>query len=98
VVSVSVNVSGRQLDDDMIVEHIRSALEESGLASSALTHLGLVTLAEGVETASEMDILRADHVDEAQGYLFARPLEPEQFESQVLASPGMDRAVLHSGG
>ncbi len=38
--------------------------------------LGLTTLAEGVETTSEMEMLRADHVDEAQGYLFARPLNP----------------------
>jgi EAL domain-containing protein (putative c-di-GMP-specific phosphodiesterase class I) len=47
--------------------------------------LGLTTLAEGVETTSEMDLLRADHVDEAQGYLFARPLEPEVLETQFLA-------------
>ena len=32
-----------------------------------------------------MDLLRADHVDEAQGYLFARPLEPEVLEAQLLA-------------
>jgi EAL domain-containing protein (putative c-di-GMP-specific phosphodiesterase class I) len=32
-----------------------------------------------------MDLLRADHVDEAQGFLFARPLAPELLESQFLA-------------
>jgi EAL domain-containing protein (putative c-di-GMP-specific phosphodiesterase class I) len=47
--------------------------------------LGLTTLAEGVETADEMNMLRADHVDEAQGYLFARPLELEAFESRLLS-------------
>ncbi len=47
--------------------------------------LGLKTLAEGVETMGEMDILRADQVNEAQGYLFARPLDAEMFESQLLA-------------
>ena len=47
--------------------------------------LGLKTLAEGVETMGEMDVLRADRVNEAQGYLFARPLDPEMFESQLLA-------------
>ena len=46
--------------------------------------LGLTTLAEGVETTGEMDLLRADHVDEAQGYLFARPLDPEILETQLL--------------
>jgi diguanylate cyclase (GGDEF)-like protein len=163
--TVSVNVSGRQLDDDRIVEHIRHALRSTGLQPTSLTievtetalmrdtksavrrlhaikelgvsvavddfgtgysslaylqqfpvdcikidksftsamvsspesealirtfvqlgkDLGLTTLAEGVETSSEMDLLRADNVDEAQGYLFARPLDPETLEAQFLA-------------
>jgi diguanylate cyclase (GGDEF)-like protein len=49
--------------------------------------LGLKTLAEGVESTGEMDLLRADNVDEAQGYLFARPLAPEVLETRLLA-PG----------
>jgi EAL domain-containing protein (putative c-di-GMP-specific phosphodiesterase class I) len=47
--------------------------------------LGLRTLAEGVETMAEMDILRADHVDEAQGFLLARPLDAQRLESEILA-------------
>jgi diguanylate cyclase (GGDEF)-like protein len=47
--------------------------------------LGLKTLAEGVETTDEMDLLRADHVDEAQGFLLARPLDPDTLEAQLLA-------------
>ena len=35
--SVSVNVSGRQLDDDKIVEHIRHALSSAGLRPEYLT-------------------------------------------------------------
>jgi EAL domain-containing protein (putative c-di-GMP-specific phosphodiesterase class I) len=46
--------------------------------------LGLKTLAEGVQTMGEMDALRADQVDEAQGYLFARPLDADSFETQLL--------------
>jgi diguanylate cyclase (GGDEF)-like protein len=34
---VSVNVSGRQLDTDLIVEHVREALEVSGLGAASLT-------------------------------------------------------------
>jgi diguanylate cyclase (GGDEF)-like protein len=162
--NLSVNISGRQLDDDRLIEHIRSALHSSGLHPSALIievteralmrdanaaahrikaikdlgvsvavddfgtgyaslaylqqfpidcikidksftsamaaspesltlvrtlvqlgkDLGLKTLAEGVETLSDLDVLRADRVNEAQGYLFARPLDPESFESQLL--------------
>jgi diguanylate cyclase (GGDEF)-like protein len=47
--------------------------------------LGLSTLAEGVETIDEMDILRLAHVDQAQGYLMARPQDPEALEAEFLA-------------
>jgi len=46
--------------------------------------LGMKTVAEGVETLEEMDQLRLEHVDEAQGYLLARPLQPQQFRDTVL--------------
>jgi diguanylate cyclase (GGDEF)-like protein len=162
---VSVNVSGRQLDDDAIVGHIRDALTVSGLPATfliievtetALMHnayatgqrlhaikdlgvsiavddfgtgysslaylqqfpvdclkidrtftnamttsreartivgtlvqlgkdLGLRTLAEGVETAEQMDYLRGEHVNDAQGFLLARPLDPDALEAQILA-------------
>jgi EAL domain-containing protein (putative c-di-GMP-specific phosphodiesterase class I) len=164
---VSVNVSGRQLDDDAIVDHVREALSASGLTATSLIievtetalmrnanvtavrlqaikdlgvkiavddfgtgysslaylrqfpvdclkidrmftqaitsspeskalvgtlvqlgrDLGLRTLAEGVETTDEMDRLREEHVDEAQGFLLARPLDAETLEVRLLA-PG----------
>ena len=46
--------------------------------------LGLTTLAEGVETTEEMDILRGAEVDQAQGFLMARPLDPVTLEGQLL--------------
>jgi diguanylate cyclase (GGDEF)-like protein len=161
---ISVNVSGRQLDDDAIVDHVRHALEVSQLDPTSLIievtettlmrhvaetagrmraikalgvkiavddfgsgysslaylqqfpvdclkidrmftnaittspeskaligtlvqlgrDLGLRTLAEGVETTGEIDSLRDEHVDEAQGFLLARPLDAETFEAQLL--------------
>ena len=164
-IDISVNVSGRQLDHDSIVEHIREALDSSGLDGTSLIievtetalmlnapataerlraikelgvriavddfgtgysslaylrqfpvdcikidrsftnaitrspeskaligtlvqlgrDLGLKTLAEGVETTGEMDHLRGEHVNEAQGFLLARPLDPEALEAQLLA-------------
>jgi len=163
-ISVAVNVSGRQLDNDDIVERVRSALLGSGLDASylaieltesslmrsldravaslrsirelgarvsiddfgtgysslaylqqlpadtvkidrtfisgreataesrALVHtivklarnLGLKTLAEGVETSEQADQLRAEGVDEAQGFFFARPLDPATLEATIL--------------
>jgi diguanylate cyclase (GGDEF)-like protein len=162
---ISVNVSGRQLDDDSVTADVRDALRTSGLSptnliievtETALMHnveataerlrdikelgvrvavddfgtgysslaylrqfpvdclkidraftsavtsspesralidtlvqlgkdLGLSTLAEGVETTDEMDILRLANVDQAQGFLMARPLDPASLEAQFLA-------------
>jgi diguanylate cyclase (GGDEF)-like protein len=173
---ISVNVSGRQLDHDDIVDHIREALEISDLDparliievtetalmrdsahtavrlkaikelgvriavddfgtgysslaylqqfpvdclkidrrfTSAITtspeskalirtlvqlgrDLGLKTLAEGVETATEMDHLRDEHVNEAQGFLLSRPLEPQVLEDQILL-PARTLAAPTSG-
>ena len=46
--------------------------------------LGLKTVAEGVETFEQMDLLRASNVDYVQGFLFSRPLEPEELEAHLL--------------
>jgi diguanylate cyclase (GGDEF)-like protein len=48
--------------------------------------LGLKTLAEGVETTGQVDQLRGEHVDEAQGFLLAHPMDPETFESTTLVT------------
>jgi diguanylate cyclase (GGDEF)-like protein len=167
-ISVAVNVSGQQLDNDDIVERVRSTLSRSRLDAAYLTievtesslmrnvehsvaglrairdlgaqvaiddfgtgysslaylqqlpadtlkidrsfisganatsdsgtlvhtivqlakDLGLRTLAEGVETVEQADQLRADDVDEAQGFFFARPLDPATLEATILR-PGI---------
>lgn len=161
---VSVNVSGRQLDHDSVVDHVSEALTISGLDPAFLTievtetalmrnvdnaarrlrdlktlgiqiaiddfgtgysslaylqrlpidclkidraftdalnrspdadaivhtlvqlgkNLGLKTLAEGVETTGQIDHLRGQLVNEVQGFLLARPLDPETLEAQLL--------------
>jgi diguanylate cyclase (GGDEF)-like protein len=170
---VSVNVSGRQLDHDTIVDDIRQALRVSGLPAESLIvevtetalmrnadetarrlkaikelgvriaiddfgtgysslaylrqfpvdclkidrtftnaitaspeskaligtlvqlgkDLGLSTLAEGVETTDEWDLLRGAEVNQAQGFLMSRPLDPETLETEILAP---NRAAMHS--
>ncbi len=171
---ISVNVSGRQLDHDAIIDEIRLALESTGLDPGSLiievtetslmhnavatarrlneikklgvkiavddfgtgysslaylqqfpvdclkidrsfTHaistspeskalirtlvqlgkdLGLTTLAEGVETTGEMDHLRSENVNEAQGFLLSRPLDAITLETQILA-PSRPSAKAH---
>lgn len=43
--------------------------------------LGMDTLAEGVETEAQLEFLRAQGCDYAQGYFFSRPLPVTQFEA-----------------
>jgi len=49
------------------------------LASS----MGLQTIAEGVETASQLAYLRLQGCDEVQGYYFSRPVPADAFEAFV---------------
>lgn len=55
--------------------------------------LDIDTIAEGVETTSQRELLNQAHCDEGQGYLFARPLPPEQFEQSYQLGLSRQRAV-----
>ena len=49
-------------------------------AITAMAHaLGIQTVAEGVETAEQADILAKMRCDLIQGYLYGRPVPPEEF-------------------
>lgn len=74
---------GTQRSDETIVKAI-IAMGQS---------LGLITVAEGVETREQYEFLRAHGCNRVQGYLFARPLEAAALEALVrergtLAGPG----------
>jgi len=74
--------------DRMFTNAITTSPESKALIGTLVQlgkNLGLTTLAEGVETTTELDHLRHEHVNQAQGFLLARPLDPSLLETQLLA-------------
>ena len=50
-------------------------------------YLKVPVVAEGVETANQLKLLRDAGCDLVQGYYFSRPLPPEEFEQKLLRNP-----------
>jgi EAL domain-containing protein (putative c-di-GMP-specific phosphodiesterase class I) len=75
--------------------------------SSALIHtlvelgrtLGLTTLAEGIEDASQLEELRSEQCDSGQGFIFSKPVTAEAVETILDRShrgaPHLDLALDH---
>ncbi|MYM24763.1 EAL domain-containing protein [Duganella sp. FT135W] len=62
---------------EMLTEPKVAAIVRSVIALGQ--SLGFKVIAEGVETAEQLDYLRQHACDEMQGYYFSRPLSPEAF-------------------
>jgi EAL domain-containing protein (putative c-di-GMP-specific phosphodiesterase class I) len=75
----------------------RAARLVNGIISLAKS-LNLTTVAEGVETENQLQMLRRYGCDLAQGYLFSRPLPAAEFASLIrgrtpLTGPGRAQDV-----
>jgi diguanylate cyclase (GGDEF)-like protein len=78
-------VDGLKIDRSFITE-LSSGSDALVTAVIALGHsLGLKVIAEGVETADQLAYLAERGCDEIQGYLFSRPVPPDEFAALVVA-------------
>jgi EAL domain-containing protein (putative c-di-GMP-specific phosphodiesterase class I) len=71
----------RDLPDDTEDRAIAQAIISMGKA------LGMTIVAEGVETVEQREFLRSHGCDEMQGYLFSRPVAPEQLAELLRPAP-----------
>jgi diguanylate cyclase (GGDEF)-like protein len=72
--------------DRSFVKDMRTSATDAAIvdAISALAHsLGLGLVAEGVEETGQAEFLRARYCTELQGYLFGRPVPPEEMADAV---------------
>jgi diguanylate cyclase (GGDEF)-like protein len=71
----------RDLPDDSEDKAIAQAIISMGKA------LGMTVVAEGVETAEQQTFLRDHACDEMQGFLFSKPLPPQQLAELLRPAP-----------
>lgn len=75
-------------DGDLLPDIVRGILD--------LAHtLRLQTVAEGIESTTQLDLLRANQCDIGQGFLFARSLTPSAAE-EILTTPPLARPLRHA--
>ena len=75
--------------DQSFVRNMAEHTEDKAIVNAIINlaqNLGLKTIAEGVETAEQLALLRENGCNEVQGYFFSKPLPASQFEAFWLLS------------
>jgi EAL domain-containing protein (putative c-di-GMP-specific phosphodiesterase class I) len=68
--------------DRCFIRGIHQSADMRTLCSTIIAmarHMKLRTVAEGIEEPEELDVMRQIGCDAGQGYLFERPVSPEDF-------------------
>src|SRR5262249_32176006 len=87
--------------DRSFVMKVTEDAEDAAIVRSLIVmahNLGLEVIAEGVETEVQANFLRKEHCEEAQGYLYAKPLPASEFEQYVRmqqSAQGAESSLMH---
>ena len=75
-------VDAIKIDRSFVADVLRDSADQAIIRAiiAVAKNLGLVVIAEGVETAHQADFLRMLGCTQLQGYFYARPLEPAELE------------------
>jgi EAL domain-containing protein (putative c-di-GMP-specific phosphodiesterase class I) len=87
--------------DRGFVARITDSPEDAAMVRSliAMAHnLGLSVIAEGVETEAQAAFLLKEHCEEAQGFLYAKPLPPAEFETYLTSRLVAPRTAIVAEG
>jgi EAL domain-containing protein (putative c-di-GMP-specific phosphodiesterase class I) len=77
--------------DRSFVQDLHQNHDDAAICAAILAmakELGLSVVAEGVELEEQLDFLRRHNCDQAQGFLFSRPLPADRFETFFRSFPG----------
>jgi diguanylate cyclase (GGDEF)-like protein/PAS domain S-box-containing protein len=72
--------------DQSFIDGVTEDADDRSIVSAVISlarSLGLQTIAEGVETAGQLEFLRTEGCTEAQGYYFSKPLPADELEAVV---------------
>nr|MBL8411545.1 EAL domain-containing protein [Dechloromonas sp.] len=87
--------------DQGFVRDITENPVNAAIATAAIVmsrSLNLAVLAEGVETEAQANFLRGRRCDAMQGFLFSRPLPPDEFEQLMVGNKRMRFSELPGDG
>ena len=81
--------------DQSFVRNFRPESHDEAIIRTIVTlarSLDLRVIAEGVETVAQMEFLRSEGCDEAQGYYFGRPMPAENFRQLIQTGVSVERS------